>query len=67
MDTFTVIVHHTNRARTADGGFVTFIATVQVGARDHIEASMVAAQMVAATRQDADGMVIGTDVIDGPI
>jgi hypothetical protein len=63
MQTYTVSVTHTNRERTASGGYREFVAVVAVLAANAGEAKMVAAQMVASVRCDLDGMVLGASVI----
>lgn len=64
MLVFTVQVAHTDRTRTADGRFTTFTTFVDVLADTDVEATMVAAQMVAAIRADIDNMVIATTVVN---
>jgi hypothetical protein len=63
MQTYTVSVTHTNRERTASGGYREFVAIVSVLAANAGEARCVAAQMVASLRCEHEGMVLGASVI----
>lgn len=58
---YTVLVQYTDRTRVGQH-FRAYQTTVHVEAQTDNEATLVAAQMVAAIRCDLDGMVIGTTI-----
>jgi hypothetical protein len=61
---FTVQVDYTDRTRTAAGTFTTFSTVVDVLADTDTDATLAAAQMVGAIRDDAiDGMVTATRIV----
>lgn len=63
-DIFTVLVDFTDRTRHDDRTFVMSTTAVRVLADDDTEATLVAAQIVAASRGRHDGFVTRTTITD---
>lgn len=59
--TYEVLVEFTDR-QVVDGAFKTYPSTVTVTADSDTEATLIAAQMVAAIRCDLSGMVVATTI-----
>lgn len=64
---YTVRVTFTDRSRTPTGAYTTYYTDVDVLGTDDDDATLAANQIASAIRCDLHVMVLGHDILDGPI